>query len=688
MLSRMGCRRGTKVSKSWMQHSKMRFLLVCFLFVSCDAALLEFTGSTICLDSGLQIKKPKDVHQSVWQTLRVVDSSGLEVDDCHIAPDGSLLTIPEICLSHETGRRVAHVTFNENMVYQVSCNNEQADVGLEYMPTIDCNLQYMMATIPRHLSGFHDEGVTSTPPPISAWSIKIPGRPQRVNVEMARSLGYNLTSDEDNLMIRATFDASGIQKYTSQGQVFYIGDLQLIQERSNPRITVDVKMICATGPPACNATHMTLAIPSAAGSLEEIYIGDKAVQLTTSSLQQQGMTLDTRNGVLLSISLDKLQAVKFPREALYSLPRLALVFTLDGIVVPMRISPECLVTTSPYNPKWVSCTIDGFMNIQVFANVTKPNLDMSTVTVRNRTCQPTEKSSSIISFRFPLKSCGTTVKYLGGKIFYENEVSALWKDLPPRSISRDSELRETIWCYFNSSDVKTINMSVSTFPPPAPTRMSGPILFVMKIYPDISYQIPYSEYPIVKTLREPIFLEVQVLNRKDPNIELILDDCWATMSEDPNALPQWNVVVDGCQESQDNYLTIFHPVTNVPQATHRKRFEVKAFAFMQDGELTTNLVFFHCNAIICNIKSPDNPLCTKKCPQSRAKRDELFLQRHSNLASLPGPVLLLDPEPSLSFEDERNVIQEVTIGVLPAFALVAVLVLIATFITFKQKAKF
>lgn len=54
-----------------------------------------------------------------------------------------------------------------------------------------------------------------------------------------------------------------------------------------------------------------------------------------------------------------------------------------------------------------------------------------------------------------------------------------------------------------------------------------------------------SDYPVVKLLRDPIYVEVSIHQRTDPSLELRLDQCWATPSADALLQPQWPLLVNG-----------------------------------------------------------------------------------------------------------------------------------------------
>lgn len=61
------------------------------------------------------------------------------------------------------------------------------------------------------------------------------------------------------------------------------------------------------------------------------------------------------------------------------------------------------------------------------------------------------------------------------------------------------------------------------------------------------YTSYYSEedHPVTKVLGEPVYVEVRILERTDPNIILVLDHCWATSTPEALSRPQWDLVLNG-----------------------------------------------------------------------------------------------------------------------------------------------
>ncbi len=121
-------------------------------------------------------------------------------------------------------------------------------------------------------------------------------------------------------------------------------------------------------------------------------------------------------------------------------------------------------------------------------------------------------------------------------------------------------------------------MEVNSVPPPPPVAAPGPLRVELRLangqcvtkgcaegkyfvpcFPSVlsflvkpqrcssgdeAYTSYYSDadYPVTKVLREPVYVEVRIMERTDPNIVLILGHCWATSTL---SLPQWDLLVDG-----------------------------------------------------------------------------------------------------------------------------------------------
>ncbi|MGL5070658.1 MAG: zona pellucida domain-containing protein, partial [Aeromonas salmonicida] len=77
---------------------------------------------------------------------------------------------------------------------------------------------------------------------------------------------------------------------------------------------------------------------------------------------------------------------------------------------------------------------------------------------------------------------------------------------------------------------------------------SAGVDFLLSFQPEqMAYNSYYgaTDYPVTKVLREPVYAEVRMVGRTDPNIVLVLGDCWATASPKPYSLPQWDLLVNG-----------------------------------------------------------------------------------------------------------------------------------------------
>ncbi|XP_067289203.1 zona pellucida sperm-binding protein 4-like [Pseudorasbora parva] len=289
----------------------------------------------------------------------------------------------------------------------------------------------------------------------------------------------------------------------------------------------------------------------------------------------------------------------------------------------------------------VQCIRDGQFVVVVARDVTLPRLSLDSVRLlggNDPPCSPVGSTPSFAIYQFPVTACGTSMMEDSGYVVYENRMTSSYEVGvgPLGSITRDSHFELLFQCRYSGTSVEALVVEVNTVPAPPPVAASGPLRVELRLANgqcvtkgcaegDEAYTSYYSDadYPITKVLREPVFVEVRVLERTDPNIVLMLGRCWATSTPSPLSLPQWDLLVDGCPYRDDRYLTTLVPVagfSGLQFPTHYKRFVVKMFTFVDPASLAPlqETIFIHCSTAVCH---PSSGSCEQSCTRKRRNAD-------------------------------------------------------------------
>ncbi|KAG8012583.1 Zona pellucida sperm-binding protein 1 [Nibea albiflora] len=249
------------------------------------------------------------------------------------------------------------------------------------------------------------------------------------------------------------------------------------------------------------------------------------------------------------------------------------------------------------------CTKDAQFIVVVARDATLPNIDLETISFfgHDENCHARDTSSAFAIYQFPVTACGTTMREEPGVVIYENRMSSSYEVAigPKGIITRDTSYDLIIQCRYIGVTVEAILIEVGLVPPPPPVAAPGPLRVELRLgngecnskgcveAEEVAYNSYYvdGDYPVTKVLREPVYVEVRVLERTDPNIVLTLGRCWATSSPYPHSLPQWDLLIDGCPYRDDRYLTRLLPVgsAEVLYPTHYRRFVFKMFTFVAAG---------------------------------------------------------------------------------------------------------
>ncbi|XP_065112670.1 zona pellucida sperm-binding protein 4-like [Paramisgurnus dabryanus] len=281
----------------------------------------------------------------------------------------------------------------------------------------------------------------------------------------------------------------------------------------------------------------------------------------------------------------------------------------------------------------VQCIRDGQFVLVVARDVTLPHLSLDSIHLLGGSdppCAPVGSTPSFAIYQFPVTACGTSMMEENGYVVYENRMTSSYEVGigPLGSITRDSHFELLFQCRYSATAVQALVVEVNTVPPPPPVAAPGPLRVELRLANgqcvtkgcaegDEAYTSYYSdaEYPVTKVLREPVYVEVHIMERTDPNIVLMLGHCWATTTPSPLGLPQWDLLVNGCPYQDDRYLTTLVPVvgsSDLPFPTHYKRFIVKMFTFVDPASMAPlqETIFIHCSTAVCH---PASGSCDQSC---------------------------------------------------------------------------
>uniref|UniRef100_A0A3B4YQA1 Zona pellucida sperm-binding protein 4 n=1 Tax=Seriola lalandi dorsalis TaxID=1841481 RepID=A0A3B4YQA1_SERLL len=205
----------------------------------------------------------------------------------------------------------------------------------------------------------------------------------------------------------------------------------------------------------------------------------------------------------------------------------------------------------------VQCTKDAQFIVVVARDATLPHIDLESVALLGggQGCTHVDSNSDFAIYQFPVTACGSVIMEEPGVIIYENRMSSSYE---VGIGDRGAITRDSYYEYIGTS-VETVVVEVLPLQdPPLPAAALGPIQVHLWLANgqchtkgcnelDVAYNSFYTDadYPVTKVLRDPVYVEVQLLDKTDPNLVLTLGRCWTTTSSNPHSLPQWDILIDG-----------------------------------------------------------------------------------------------------------------------------------------------
>uniref|UniRef100_A0A8C9V141 Zona pellucida sperm-binding protein 4-like n=1 Tax=Scleropages formosus TaxID=113540 RepID=A0A8C9V141_SCLFO len=253
------------------------------------------------------------------------------------------------------------------------------------------------------------------------------------------------------------------------------------------------------------------------------------------------------------------------------------------------------------------CTADKKFVFAVYYNDSSFPVDPTSLIVAGKgSCTPVIKSNDFAIFMFSVTDCGTHTFEVGQTVVYLAEVQTSVRvyNLKYGVISRDSPLRLLVECRYPKSslgEATLVSVGYMVMSPSLPPSVvSGGLFGVqLRIATDRTYTKFYPHYhrPLKLLLGKSVFLELRLMAQNRSAV-LLVNYCLAYPRSAKNALV---LLYEGCPNPLDGVPTSILHVKGLPQTKHKRRFEIKAFQFMElkSKKYLDEEIYFMCSTEVC-----------------------------------------------------------------------------------------
>ncbi|XP_054615605.1 zona pellucida sperm-binding protein 4-like isoform X2 [Dunckerocampus dactyliophorus] len=299
-----------------------------------------------------------------------------------------------------------------------------------------------------------------------------------------------------------------------------------------------------------------------------------------------------------------------------------------------------------------ACSLDGHLLFSVKTTDAGPPMDPRSLVVKDHPrCIPVIATADTAVFKIQATDCGVKAKVDGDVVIYELEL----QELHEQRRDNRTPFSLQIECEYKASNVRRAvkfrPLHAVTTPPPVVAL--GSIKVQMRIATDASFTFffPEDQLPLMLPLRKAAYVEVSIAQPSpDPTLSLHVRDCFAYPASRHSV---WTLLYNGCPNPLDDSRSSVPVDKQGKTHSHSqvRRFDVKTFAFLDQGEPSVEEIYFYCWVEICTEEVDCAQPCAIISQEGERRRREALFQPHPFQLISVGPLLLgqnsTEPEENL-----------------------------------------